>query len=1035
MTQTRSEPEPALQATPVWSAEMTVGTYDRYSPPGLGYSTWSRTGALSDRDFELGGTNYRVLALVEQAGGLYLVITREVPVEFTLAVGDQEFAASASSLPATAGSGRYWWDTPSELLAAGDTVNVSLAATDDAAAADRPLAPPAAYFTDIPASHNGTDSLTVKVSFSEEVALTATALRDDALDVSGATVTAVAQRAPASTKAWSVTVQPDGTADVAIGLAITTACDQTGAVCTADGRQLHNQPHSTISGPVTGNLSDLAVSGLDLNPAFDPGETFYTAQAPPDLAQVTVTATTARNDTTIEITPTDTDTTTPGHQVELNTDTDTIIAITTTSPDTAEQYWIAVSPPSENSSPTQPEIDPQLAQLGTLSLHGLPELNFTADQARYELDAPAGLTETIVVANPLFADAAIELLVIRSDDPTLAIDRTAADGLLVATDISLSATGDTALILRVTSPDGQQQNVYAVLIHRAAEAQPNSPGSSWLRQGFASWAPQPKSDITPKTTTPAADDAALSNLSLTGASLAPVFSPTTTAYIAEAAADVQYVTLSITTADAAATTAIWPADADLSTPGWQIPLTAPGIADIATKTMISIVVRSADSSLLNIYTIEVNRAAPENLQALGQNQAHYVPRLVELSVNGLVLSDNSHQLIPSFNLGVFNYYVPGHNSTDEYEINIRAATSLNNDLNISTPSVGTNVIRSWTYHKTDGASDPSVWAHGKSILASLSAGENVVRVDVTAEDGITVQSYTIRIVVGPKSDDAQLDSLVVNDNDTNTALSLFPGFANDDYFYTIKSDITSGAVLAVQATVPNKTATVDFESVDSHHSRKNAATRLMETEIQGAGYSGKVALFRIDDHTRARIHVKVTAEQRNKSNTYVVYVPASTEVHPTFDEMLSTDTEGLMVLPAGCSFHTVSDTSDGLQTQRQWLPACNSHLDYYGFDSNGAWAQTTGYARFFKMVVDEQGKVRIDISRLTSYFLVLRDEDGSYIDHRHVEIDGFCYIACSTEPIVKTLAAGTYIIEAVQMWSWQGKKEYVTLDVDSNVLG
>ena len=586
--ETRSEPEPALQATPVWSAEMTVGTYDRYSPPGLGYSTWSRTGALSDRDFELGGTNYRMLALVEQAGGLYLVITREVPVEFTLAVGDQEFAASASSLPATAGSGRYWWDTGSELLAAGDTVNVSLAATDDAAAADRPLAPPGAYFTDIPASHNGTDSLTVKVSFSEEVALTATALRDDALDVSGATVTAVAQRAPASTKAWSVTVQPDGTADVAIGLAITTACDQTGAVCTADGRQLHNQPHSTISGPVTGNLSDLAVSGLDLNPAFDPGETFYTAQAPPDLAQVTVTATTARNDTTIEITPTDTDTTTPGHQVELNTDTDTIIAITTTSPDTAEQYWIAVSPPSENSSPTQPEIDPQLAQLGTLSLHGLPELNFTADQARYELDAPAGLTETIVVANPLFADAAIELLVIRSDDPTLAIDRTAADGLLVATDISLSATGDTALILRVTSPDGQQQNVYAVLIHRAAEAQPSSPGSSWLRQGFASWAPQPKSDITPKTTTPAADDAALSNLSLTGASLAPVFSPTTTAYIAEAAADVQYVTLSITTADAAATTAIWPADADLSTPGWQIPLTAPGIADIATKTMIGL---------------------------------------------------------------------------------------------------------------------------------------------------------------------------------------------------------------------------------------------------------------------------------------------------------------------------------------------------------------------------------------------------------------------------------------------------------------
>ena len=64
------ETAPAEQAdVPTWAAEATVGTYEPYSPPMIGYSTWSQTGSVSDRDFELDGTTYRVLALLEQAGG------------------------------------------------------------------------------------------------------------------------------------------------------------------------------------------------------------------------------------------------------------------------------------------------------------------------------------------------------------------------------------------------------------------------------------------------------------------------------------------------------------------------------------------------------------------------------------------------------------------------------------------------------------------------------------------------------------------------------------------------------------------------------------------------------------------------------------------------------------------------------------------------------------------------------------------------------------------------------------------------------
>ena len=140
---TPAEPEPTPEPTPetapeeqadvpTWAAEVTVGTYEPYSPPMIGYSTWSQTGSVSDRDFELDGTTYRVLALLEQAGGqmqtggLYLATTLALPVEFTLTVGGQEFAASDSSIPDTAGTGRYWWQTDSELFASGETVSVGI---------------------------------------------------------------------------------------------------------------------------------------------------------------------------------------------------------------------------------------------------------------------------------------------------------------------------------------------------------------------------------------------------------------------------------------------------------------------------------------------------------------------------------------------------------------------------------------------------------------------------------------------------------------------------------------------------------------------------------------------------------------------------------------------------------------------------------------------------------------------------------------------------------------------------------------------
>ena len=895
------ETAPAEQAdVPTWAAEVTVGTYESYSPPMIGYSTWSQTGSVSDRDFELDGTTYRVLALVEQAGGqiqtggLYLVTTLALPVEFTLTVGGQEFAASDSSIPDTAGTGRYWWQTDSELFASGETVSAGITTFEDTeASASRPLAPPAAYFSNIPSSHNGTDEFTLGVSFTEEVALSATTLQDHALVATGATIAAVEQRTATSTKTWNVTLQPEGTSDVTVELAATTACDQTGAVCTADGRQLHNQPHAALPGPASARLSDLTVAGLSLSPAFSATETLYTSQAPAGLTEVTVAAAAVRDDITVEIAPEDADTAAEGHQVALTANSATAITVTTTSADstTSLQYWVTVSPHIDPSDPST-QLDPQDAQLDSLSFQDLPDMGFEQRQARYDVAAPAGVSETVVVANPFDADASVELLVVRSDDPTLSIDRTTADGTLTSGSIALSATGDTLALLRVNSSDGFQQSVYAVLIHR--DSQPNSPG--------ASPGPHLRSGIAPRTNTPRADDATLSGLTLTPGTLDPSFSSGTTAYTAQAESDTEHVTISFTTANTLAGTAISHADADTDTPGWQIALTAPD-GTKPTKTAIMIIVRSADNSNLNTYVIDVYRAAHEGQHARALGSA---PELL---------------------------------------------------------------------------------------------------------------------------------ALLVKDANGNT-VELTPDFASNEYSYVVSDPMPPYSRLRIDPFVRGWQLRIDVQSITSSDSDRSAAIRDWYYRIWGNGYSGTRTAFIFKDPSRGKIQIRLTDGTTEQIYTIRTTLDEENEnpYIPSYDEELEVDGDGNMVLPSGCALHQITDTSDGLQTERRWTNRCNSHLEYYSLVPGGTYGRTTGYARFYEMEIASTGEVSIGISRRTSYYLVLREEDGTVIAHRHFEIDGRGFLENDGTPIVETLDAGTYFIEAVQMYSWLNKREFVTLDVDSDVL-
>ena len=114
---------------------------------------------------------------------------------------------------------------------------------------DDDRAPLTAEFQDAPESHNGEDAFTVRIAFSEAVAVSYRTLRDHALEVTGGRVRE-AKRVDGRSDLWEITIAPDGDGGVNVVLPVTGSCDDQGAVCMADGGMLSNRTELTIPGPV-----------------------------------------------------------------------------------------------------------------------------------------------------------------------------------------------------------------------------------------------------------------------------------------------------------------------------------------------------------------------------------------------------------------------------------------------------------------------------------------------------------------------------------------------------------------------------------------------------------------------------------------------------------------------------------------------------------------------------------------------------------------------------------------------------------------
>ena len=224
-----------------WEGELTAGQDAGIIPVMSGYSSVGDPGGtLSPDTFAVDGTTYRVQFLVHAGGGLWLGMDGELPVDFTLRVGDSGHRASESKVPYTISLGDYWWASAPPGWPSDGPVQVSLTVHPDVPLGDREKAPVAGFFRGAPSEHGGDEDFSFRIYFTEVVSTTADALRDHVLAVTGGTVSSV-EAVERDDRIWVVSVTPESTGTVTIEIEAGLDCELSGTVCTADGRRLFNR--------------------------------------------------------------------------------------------------------------------------------------------------------------------------------------------------------------------------------------------------------------------------------------------------------------------------------------------------------------------------------------------------------------------------------------------------------------------------------------------------------------------------------------------------------------------------------------------------------------------------------------------------------------------------------------------------------------------------------------------------------------------------------------------------------------------------
>ena len=403
-------------------------------------------------------------------------------------------------------------------------------------------------------------------------------------------------------------------------------------------------------------LSALSLDGLSLSAAFDPETTAYDARVRYDVSEVTV------EHTVTDIAASGVVTIDAGDAAGASVANNKVVTLGTAQ---GENTVITITVMAENDGTTPYTITVYrenivLSDIATLVATGPGALSLGDDITLLPTPFVASTNEYTARATNTAEFATVTAT--PTDDPGAMVDIMPADrdSLTEGHQVYLASGANTEITITVTAEDGST-NTYTFMVYRIRADE--------------------------------STDATLSDLSLSGAVLAPVFDPERGTYTATATYTTDITTVTAPANDIGAISrVIMPADSDTVTPGHQVPL-----SDRGATTITVIVTPESGTDDNKTYTITVYRDAEASSDATLQT----------LSLSGLTL-------MPAFDAATTAY-------TAEVEM------------------LETTMVEAMATH-------PGAMVQGAGAK-TLTAGENTISVTVMAEDGTTSQTYTVTVTV------------------------------------------------------------------------------------------------------------------------------------------------------------------------------------------------------------------------------------------------------------------------------------------------
>ena len=578
-------------------------------------------------------------------------------------------------------------------------------------------------------------------------------------------------------------------------------------------------------------LSALTLSGINFG-TFASGTTSYTAQAANSVSQTTISPTANHFGASYVIKlsgVTDADGVI-GLSVGSN-----IVTIEATAEDgsTTRTYTITVTraePPSTD------------ATLSALTLGGVDFGTFDSTTTSYTAQVANSVSQTTVMptVNDSGASHVIKLGGVTDADGAVAL-----------------SVGDNVITVEVTAEDTTTTRTYTVTVTRAS---------------------------------PPSTDATLSALTLSGIDFG-TFVSGTTSYTAQVINTVSQTTVTPTVNDSGASYVIklgGVTDAD-------------GVVALSVgSNVITIEVTAEDDSTTRTYTVTVTRAEPTTPEQLSNDAA-----LSALTLSGV-------------DSGTFD------STTTSYTAQVANSVSQTTVMPTVNDPEASYVVKLGGVTDADG-------------VVALSVGSNVITIEVTAEDGNTTRTYTVKVTrAAPPSTDATLRSLTLSSINFGTfapgttsytaqvaysvsQTTITPTVNDSGASYVIKLGSTTDTDGVVALSVGNNVITVEVTAEDDSTTRTYTVTVTRAEPASTDATLRSLTLSDVDFGTFDSTTISYTAQVSN-SVTNTTVTPAVSDPGASYVIKVGgvTDADGVIALSVGSNVITVEVTAEDDSTTRTY---------------------------------------------------------------------------------------------------------------------